>query len=161
MELKFAKLEEVRKYFVNEAFVQCINRIICSLDFRNTEAAVHKRSPEQVFLNIFQYSQENNCVRLSFNKVLGLAIQLKKTLTQVSFSETCKVFKNTFFLQNTSGGCFWKYLVNSLMFVYDNNEWCHLVVTIDSPTHISFCCVCFVFFIFLLLSYFFVDSTSC
>ena len=47
VELKFAKLsEQVRKYFVNpkcenEGFGWYVNYIICSLDFRNTEAVIH------------------------------------------------------------------------------------------------------------------------
>ena len=42
---KVCKAEQVRKYFVNpkienEVFGQYVNYIICSLDFRNTEAVV-------------------------------------------------------------------------------------------------------------------------
>ena len=33
----------------------------------------------------------------------------------------------TSFLQNTSSGCFWKYLMNTLFITFDNNEWCHFV----------------------------------
>ena len=67
---KVCKAEEVRKYFVNpkiESFqLVCINYIICSLDFRYTEAVVQRCSWEQVLLKIWQCSQENTCVGVSF-----------------------------------------------------------------------------------------------
>ena len=50
------------------------------------------------------------CQRILFDKVAGLrpATSLKKeSLVQVFSCEFCKISKNTFFLQNTSGGCFW------------------------------------------------------
>ena len=47
---------------------------------------------------------------LFFNKAAGFktAILLKReTLTQVFSCEFCEIFKNTFLLKNTSGGCFY------------------------------------------------------
>ena len=55
--IKVCKAEELKIFFVNpktetEVFGYCVNYIICSLDFRNTEAVVLRCSSEQVFLNI-------------------------------------------------------------------------------------------------------------
>ena len=46
-------------------------------------------------------------------------------------------------------------LRNSLFIAFENNEWCHFVVRIDSPAFISFYCVCFVCCCFFLFSLFF------
>ena len=51
---KVCKAKQVSKYSVNpksenEVFGQCVNYIICCLDFRNTKAFVRKCSEEQVF----------------------------------------------------------------------------------------------------------------
>ena len=43
-----------------------------------------------------QYSHENTCVGVSFNKISGL-----KPPTQVFFCEYCKIFKNSFFYRPT------------------------------------------------------------
>ena len=48
---KVCKAVEVKKYFVNfkiqnEVFGKCVNYIICSLDFRYTEAVVRRCSSE-------------------------------------------------------------------------------------------------------------------
>ena len=64
---KVCKAEQVKKYFVNpktenEVFGWYVNYIICSLDLRNTEAAVRRCTSEQVFLKILQCSQENTCI---------------------------------------------------------------------------------------------------
>ena len=61
--IKVRKAEEVRKYFENpkignEVFGWCVDYIICSLDFRNTEAVVRRCSSEKIFLKNYQYSQE-------------------------------------------------------------------------------------------------------
>ena len=52
-----------------------------------------------MFLKITQISQENICVGVSLIKfqTLRLATLLKKTPTQLFFSEIYKIFKNTFF----------------------------------------------------------------
>ena len=68
---KTCKAEQVKKYFVNpktenEVLGQYVNYIVCSLDFRNTEAVLGGRTPEQVFLKISQYLQESTCVGVSF-----------------------------------------------------------------------------------------------
>ena len=59
-------------------------------------------------------------------------------------------FSEHLFLQNTSAGCVWKYLMNSLFIAFENNEWCHFVVRIGSAAFISFYCMCFVSFYFFL-----------
>ena len=48
----------------------------------------------------------------------------------------------TSFLQNTSSGCFWKYLMNSLFITFDNNEWCHFVAPYWLPQRLFHFIVC-------------------
>ena len=58
------------------------------------------------------------------------------------------------FLQKIYSGCLSTYLLNSLFIAYENDKWCHCVVRIGSPPLISFYCVCFFSFYFLLSFYF-------
>ena len=58
------------------------------------EAVALRCSIERMFLEISKNSQENTCARVSF-----------EILAQVFSCEFCEIFKNTFFLQNTSGDC--------------------------------------------------------
>ena len=92
-----------------------------------------------------------------FNKVAGLQACnfIKKRLQHRCFSVKFTKSLRASFLQNTSVGCFCKYLMNSLFTAYENDESCHCVVYIGSPTLISFYCVCFVFFYFFLFFLFF------
>ena len=53
-----------------------------------------------MFLEISQNSQENTCARVSCNFIK------KETLAQVFSCDIYEISKNTFFLRNTSGGCF-------------------------------------------------------
>ena len=55
---------------------------------------------------------ENICARVSFNKVAGLrpATFLKERIWHSCFPVNFAKFLRTPFLQNTSGGCFWKIL---------------------------------------------------
>ena len=71
------------------------------------EAITRSCSVKKVFLKISQYSQENACAGVSFNKAAGL-----KPPTHVFFCEHCKIFKNNFFIdqhsvtqQGDEGGC--------------------------------------------------------
>ena len=57
-------------------------------------------------------------------------------------------FLKTPFLKNTSAGCFWEYLMNSLLIANENDEWYHLVVHIGSLILLD------VFLFFLFLSFF-------
>ena len=91
------------------------------------------------------------------NKVAGLKKRLQNRCYSVKFAKSLSAS----FLQNTSGGCVWKYLMNSLFMAYENDESCHCVVRIGSPALISFYCVCFASFYFFLFFYFFVDFTTC
>ena len=56
-----------------------------------------------VLKNFCKFHRKTPVLETLFNKVAGL----KETSTQVFSCENCKIFKNTFFLRNTSGGCFW------------------------------------------------------
>ena len=77
------------------------------------EAVVQSCFVKKVFLKISQNSQENTCAgkhlrqSLFFNKVAGFI--KKETLAQVFPCEFYGIFKNTFFSQNISGGCFWRW----------------------------------------------------
>ena len=120
-----------------------VNYLICSLDFRYTEAAVRRCSLEQVLLKISQ------CWNLFLIKLRAFrhVILLKGDFNTSTFAKFAKSLRASF-LQNTSGGCFWKYLMNSLFIAYGDDESCHCVVSIGSPALISFYCVCFVSFLF-------------
>ena len=50
----------------------------------------------------------------------------KETLAQVFSCEFCKISKNTFFLQNTSGGCF----CSTLQFILKSRNYCVLFTSI-------------------------------
>ena len=98
-----------------------------------------------------------------FNNVTGLQACnfIKKRLQCRCFSIKLAKSVRASFLQNTSGRCFWKYLMNSLFIAYENDESCHCVVCIGSPALISCYCLRFVSFYFFLLFLFFVDFTTC
>ena len=61
-----------------------------------------------MFLKISQNSQENTCARVSFLIKLRTLGSAQVTMAQVFSCEFFEISKNTFFLQNTFGGCFWK-----------------------------------------------------
>ena len=66
---------------------------------------------KEVFLEILQNPQDSICARVSF--LIELQAQTckfikKEILTQLFSCEFCEIFKNTFFLQNTSSGCFFR-----------------------------------------------------
>ena len=148
---KVCKAEEVRKYFVNpkiESF-----RLVCKLHYLQFGFQIYRSSRSQMF---FGTGALKNFAMLEFlfNKVAGLQVCnfIKKRLQHWCFSMKFAKSLRASFLQNTSGGCFWKYLMNSLFIVCENDESCHCVVLIWL---ISFYCVCFVSFYFFLFSLFF------
>ena len=62
---------------------------------------------KDVLRNFAKFSGKDLCQNLFFNKVAGLCNFIKKeTLAQLFSCEFCESSLNTFFLQNTSGGCF-------------------------------------------------------
>ena len=75
--------------------------VILGNSFGDPEAVVRSFSIEKVFLEISQSSQENN--RLEACNFIK-----KEVLAQVFSCEFCEISKNTLFLQNSSGGCFWR-----------------------------------------------------
>ena len=119
------------------------------------EAVVRGCSVKMVFLEISQDSQENTCVRdsdlINFIK--------KESLAQVFSSEFCEIFKNTF-LQNTSGGCFWR--------VSSSQQKLRLpfLQELGSPCWIYFCITSFLFYFSFFSSsipffYFYVIFPTC
>ena len=158
---KVCKAEEVIKYFVNpkiESF-----RLVCKLHYLQFGFQIYRSSRSQMF---FGTGALKNFAMLEFlsNEVAGLQACnfIKKRLQHRCFSVKFAKSLRASFLQNTSGGCLWKYLMKSLLIAYENDGSCHCVVRIGSPALISFYCVCFVsFYFFLFFFNFFVDFTTC
>ena len=75
--------------------------------FIYVEAVTKRYSVKKMFLEIWQNSQENTYDRVSFLiKLQACNCIEKETLAQVFSCEFYKIFKNIFFLQNNSSGCF-------------------------------------------------------
>ena len=58
---------------------------------------------KKLFLKISQYSQENACVRVSFQSSCGpsdLQLFKKEILPQVFFCKYCEIFKKAYFGEN-------------------------------------------------------------
>ena len=79
---------------------------------KHSEAVVRSCSIKKVILKIQQNSQENTCARISESQAEACNFIKRATLTKVFFSELCKIFKNTIFIEhlrwlllNTSCGC--------------------------------------------------------
>ena len=75
--------------------------VTCSC--RKVQTAVHRCSPRQVLLRIWQYSQEKTCVEASFwcsFRTEGLHFYLKEPPTQMFFCEYCEIFKNSFLMED-------------------------------------------------------------
>ena len=98
------------------------NYSICSFDFRYTEAVIPEISSEQVLLKIPQ------CWSLFLIKLQAFrpAILLKRDSNIGAFLWNLKSLRASY-LQNTSSGCFWKCLMNSLFIAYENDESCRYV----------------------------------
>ena len=150
---KVCKAEEVRKYFVNpkiESF-----RLACKLPYLQFGFQVYRSSRSQMF---FGTGAPKNFAMLEFlyNEVAGLQVCnfIKKRLQHRCFSVKFAKSLRPSFLQYTSGGCFWKYLMNSLFIEYENDDPCHCVLRIGSPALVSFYCVCVVSFYFFLFFHF-------
>ena len=86
---------------------------------------------------------------------------IKKRLQHRYFSVKIAKSLRASFLQNTSGGCFWKYLMNSLFIAYENDKcviaWC--VLALQRLFHFNACVWCLSISSFC--SHFFVDFTTC
>ena len=110
-----------------------------------------------VLKDLAMFTGKHLCWSLFFNKYEGFKVCnfLKKRLQHRGLPVKFAKFLRAPFLQNTSGGCFWKYLINSLFVAFKNDKWCHFVVRVGSPALISFYCVCFVSFYFFLFFLFF------
>ena len=105
VELKFCKVEEVRKYFAY--FVK--------LQYLQFRFQIYRSSHSR---NFFGTSALKNIAMLEFifNKVAGFQARnfIKKRLQHRCFSVKFAKSLRASFLQNIYGGCFWKYLMNSL-----------------------------------------------
>ena len=98
----------------------------------NSSLVIQKQSFADVLENTcsLQCSQKN--------KHLCWSNFIKKRLQHRCFPVEYPKFLRTLFLQNTSGGCFWKHLVISFFIAHENDEWRHFVVRIGSPALIPF-----------------------
>ena len=76
----------------------------------NSEAVVRRCSIKKVFLEISQNSQENTCAGKHLCQRLFF---IKKSLWRRCFPVNFTKFLRTPFLQNSSGGCFFKLQVNA------------------------------------------------
>ena len=146
---KVCKAEGVRKQVVNpkiESF-----QLGCKLPYLQFGFQIYRSSRSQMF---FRTGPLKN-VGVS-NKVAGLDACnfIKKRLQHRCFSVKFAKSLRPSFLQYTSGGCFWKYLMNSLFIEYENDDPCHCVLRIGSPALVSFYCVCVVSLYFFLFFHF-------
>ena len=121
---KVCKAEEVRKYFVNpkiESF-----RLVCKLHYLQFAFQIYRSSRSQIFFGAGAL-KKFAMLEFLFNKVAGLQACniIKKTLQHWCFSVKFAKSLRASFLQNTYGGCFRKYLMNSLFIAYGNDESCH------------------------------------
>ena len=117
-----------------KVFGLCVNFIICSLDFRYTEAVVRRFSSEQALLKILQ------CWSFFLIKLQACR-------------QICKIFKSIYFTEHLR----WLLLeISYELFLYCIMQMMNRVI----PA-LSFYCVCFVSFYFFLFFYFFVDFTTC
>ena len=151
---KVCRAGEARKYFVNPKIENF--RLVCKLHYLQFGFQIYRCSRSQMFLGTGAL-KNFAMLEFLFNKVAGLQAWniIKKRPQHRCFSLKIAKSLRASFLQNTSGGCFWKYLMNSLFIAYGDDESCHCVVRIGSPALISFYCVCFVSFYFFLFFLFF------
>ena len=83
-----------------------------------SEAAIRRCSEKNMFLEIFQNSPQNTSARVSvLTKLQVEACNFikKDTLAQVFYFEFREISKNTFFLQNTSSGCFCLFVLMQIL----------------------------------------------
>ena len=94
----FSKCEQIRRnlricsHLLKKSLIE--NFIYCAV------------SSKKVFLEVSQYSLENICVGVFFNKVagFGLKLYLKETSTQMFSCEYCEIFTSRFFFRTQFGG---------------------------------------------------------
>ena len=126
---------------------------VFGLDFKYTEVVVWRCSSEQGLLKISQ------CWSFFFYKICSF---VKKRLQYRCFSVKFAKSLGASFLQSTSGGCFWKYLINSFFIACENDmngviAWYVLALQriFGFIAFVSFLSISFFF------SYFSVDFTTC
>ena len=145
---KNGKTEDVRKYFVNPKIENDVSgwRVNSLFGFQK----YGRRSRSQMFFRIGipkKFTRKHLC----WSFFLRRDYLFKRGFSRGAFLWNLQNFLEHLFLQNTSGGWFWKHLMNSLFIVYENDYWCHFMERIGSRALISFYCVCFVFFFFFFI----------
>ena len=134
---KVCKAEKVRKYFVYRNIEDFL--LVCKLHYLQFGFQIYRSSRSQMFLGTGAL-KNFAMLEFLFNKVAGLHACnfIKKRPQHRCFSVKFTKSLKASFLQDNCGGCFWKYLMNSLFIAYENDESCHCVVCIGSPAPISF-----------------------
>ena len=99
---------------------------MCKLHNLQFAFQIYRSSRSQIFFGAGAL-KKFAMLEFLFNKVAGLQACnfIKKTLQHWCFSVKFAKSLRASFLQNTYGGCFWKYLMNSLFIAYGNDESCH------------------------------------
>ena len=109
---KVCKAEEVRKYFLYPKIERFW--LVCKLHYLQFGFQIYRSSRSQLF---FGKGALKNFEMLEFlvNKVAGFQACnfIKKRLKHRCFSAKFGKSLRASILHNTSGGCFWKYLMNS------------------------------------------------
>ena len=92
-----------------------------------SEAVSRRCSVKKVFLKILQNSQKNTCVRVSFLIKLQASCNFikKEVLAQVFSYELCKIFKNTFYIEDYQWLLF-QYIYIRIIFCYFESFRCWL-----------------------------------
>ena len=87
-------------YFQNALNFRELMQIIVILYVIEVRTSHHRYSIKNVFLEIWQNSQENTVAIVSFLIKMDASFIEKESLTQVFFCEFCEISKNIFFTEH-------------------------------------------------------------
>ena len=87
-------------YFQNALNFRELTQIIVILYVIEVRTSHHRYSIKNVFLEIWQNSQENTVAIVSFLIKMDASFIEKESLTQVFFCEFCEISKNIFFTEH-------------------------------------------------------------
>ena len=87
-------------YFQNALNFRELTQIIVILYVIEVRTSHHRYSIKNVFLEIWQNSQENTVAIVSFLIKMDASFIEKESLTQVLFCEFCEISKNIFFTEH-------------------------------------------------------------
>ena len=109
------------KVSVLKNFANFTGKHLCWSLSLSTLQAFRRCSSKQVFLKILQFHWKTPMLESLLNKVAGLKAWnfIKKRLQHRYFPMKLAKFWRTLFLQNISGGCFWKLNCFSSFYYHD------------------------------------------